>query len=74
MPKVTIRSIKRQSIMSDSDWAYLQARLNAPLQLMSISWWRSTNRVSTFAVYAGDSVITVFPDEQLVDFEVDFNG
>lgn len=75
MPKVTIKSIAKQSIMSDEDFAYIKQRLGAPLDLLSISFWKSNNgRVSTFAVYTPDSCITVFPEEQGVDFEVNYNA
>lgn len=74
MPTVTIKSIKKQSVMSDEDFAFLKARINAPLRLMSITYWRSDNKVSTFAVYTPDSCISVFPEEQLVEFEVNYNA
>lgn len=75
MPKVTIKSIAKQSTMSDEDFAFIKLRIGAPLELMSVTYWRSEpHAISTFAVYTPDSCITLFPEEQGVEFEVNYNA
>lgn len=75
MPKVTIKSIAKQSIMSDEDFAFIKQRLGAPLDVMQITYWRSEPRkVASLAIYTPSSCISLFPEEQGIEFEVNYNA
>lgn len=76
MPKVTIKSIAKQSTMSDEDFAYIKKRINKPLNLLSISFRRNEpHGVFAFAIYTNtyEGCISLFPTEQGIDFEVDYD-
>lgn len=73
MAKVIIKSIAKQSIMSNEDFEYIKDNIGKPLPVLSISFWRARpSVVSTLAVYTPDSCITLFPEEQGIVFEMDF--
>lgn len=78
MPTVTIKSIGRQKLLSNNDYAWLIERLNTALPLMSISYNPRDGKVWTFSIWYDTpedtyTTITLFVDYNQVEMEVNYN-
>lgn len=73
MAKVKITDIKKQYIMSSEDFNYLLQHRGEWLPLMALNF-TETGKLWTFAVYARDTCISVFVDDNKVTYEVMYNG
>jgi hypothetical protein len=74
MATVTIKSVKRQNILSDEEYEYIKANLNKPLQLLDLSWYKS-GEVCAIAIYCDDDAcITLFVDSNGLEYEVNIDA
>lgn len=72
MASVSIKSIGKQNILTDSDFNYVKSNLNKPLQLNSIDWF-DTGMVCSISFFCQNHrrrIIVLFPDSNDVEYEV----
>lgn len=65
MLRVIIKSIERQHVLDDGEFAWIKCHLNQPLRIMSIGFDQKTDEIWMITVRtdsACDAVITVFTD------------
>lgn len=58
-PCVVIKEIGLQSHLSCTDYDFLKQNINKPMRVFEVSWDRFGSP-GYFAVYAGNSVVTIF--------------
>ncbi len=59
-PSVIIKDIESQGILSEQDYEFIKQSVNKPLRIFEVNWTRAGS-ISFLAVYAGETVITLFP-------------
>ena len=75
MLKVIIKSVGRQHVMDDAEYAWIKRHLNKPLRIMSIGFNYSTDEIDTITVRTDyDSVITLFVESASNDVKYDLVG
>lgn len=76
MPTIKIKSLV-QGLLSDDDYSWLLRHLFEPLPLMTVTYWRSTNKPWHLAVFrdipeTGDfTCVTLFVTDNQLQYELE---
>ena len=63
-PKVVIRSIKEQYLLTAEQYEALKSSLGQPIRLVS-PWWDEQGKLISMAVCVGEYFITLFPSNKV---------
>lgn len=76
MAHIKITSIKRDTVLSDADFAWIEKHLNQWLPLMSLCWSKFDGKVFSIAVHTPTSCVSIFPysnhSEAGIEYEVSY--
>ena len=74
MATIKVKSIGNQFVLNNKDYEYLLQHMNEELQILSMNYTRN-GHLWSFAVHARSAdCITVFVDENQVEYEVNYNA